>query len=84
MGEYISNNNQSIAFVMLVLLFNCIRLVGLLWFFLSQRIHVALRAVYFSSCHIFCACRGADCQYPVFSAGIADRNRLRGFEVLLI
>ena len=43
MGAYIQNN-PSLPFVMLVLLFNCIRLIGMLAFFFSRNIHWLVRS----------------------------------------
>jgi hypothetical protein len=46
MGEYISNN-PSMPWVLLVLLFNCIRLIALIWFFLNRNIHWLIRTFTF-------------------------------------
>ncbi len=46
MGAYI-HNNPSLPFVMLVLLFNCIRLIGLVAFFFRRNIHWLLRVFTF-------------------------------------
>ena len=47
MGAYFSNN-PSMIFVTLVLIFNCIRLVGLLWFFFDRRLHWLVRFFIFT------------------------------------
>jgi hypothetical protein len=42
MGDYV-RNNPSLVFVVIVLIFNCIRLVGLFWFFRDKKIHWLVR-----------------------------------------
>ena len=46
MGDYIKNN-PSMPFVLLVLLVNCIRLIGFLWFFVNRKIHWLVRSFVF-------------------------------------
>jgi len=45
-GDYFKNN-PSMPFVLLVLLFNCIRLIGFLWFFLNRKIDWLVRSFVF-------------------------------------
>jgi hypothetical protein len=42
MSDYL-HNNPSLFFVVLVFLFNCLRLIGFIWFLLSKRIHWLVR-----------------------------------------
>jgi len=46
MGDYF-RNNPSMPFVILILIFNCIRLLGLLWFFVNRNIAWLIRAFTF-------------------------------------
>lgn len=47
MGEYIKNN-ASLVFVVVILLFNTLRLLGLFWFFTDKRVHWLMRFFIFT------------------------------------
>lgn len=57
MGEYI-HNNPSLLFVVLVLIFNCIRLAGLFWFFRDRNVHWLLRLFIFTLVGYFALAAG--------------------------
>lgn len=46
MGNYFSNNPSMVA-VIFILLFNCLRLIGLFWFFTGRKIHWLVRGFIF-------------------------------------
>jgi hypothetical protein len=57
MGEYL-HNNPSVPLVLLVLIFNCIRLLGLVLFFLSKRVHWLIRLFIFTLTCYFAVAAG--------------------------
>ncbi len=57
MGAYIQNN-PSLVFVVLALLFNCVRLAGLFWFFRDSKIHWIVRLFVFSFAAYFAVAAG--------------------------
>lgn len=57
MGEYVMNN-PSLPFVMLVLLFNCVRLIGLVMFFFRKNVHWLVRIFVFIFLSYFAVAAG--------------------------
>lgn len=57
MSEYFSNNPSMLA-VILILVFNCIRLIGLFWFFTNKNIHWLLRLFTFVFISYFAVAAG--------------------------
>lgn len=80
------HNNPSLFFVVLVFLFNCVRLIGFIWFLLSKKIHWLVRAFIFVVAGYFALAAGpiANTRYflpvslIVIGAGVMGLIDLRG------
>jgi len=57
MGEYV-RNNPSLLFAVLILIFNCIRLLGLFYFFMDRKVHWLVRFFVFTFACYFALAAG--------------------------